>query len=189
MFGFEDYGADRPDYQPATHGQAYTNLKELLRKHRRGKRVSLAHQEMVGRGGSQTERLQEGHPCHVQTRNQDSPETDQENGHRDPWDIVRIAKDPFHLQASVESLRGSTGTTLSEPEQLVEGFRRQYPLQATTSDPGPVVVTSPRTFVRAKETTLTAIYQALVKMSNNSAPGLDATTRDYQRYPPRTGIA
>jgi len=95
------------------------------------------------------------------------------NGHRDLWDVVRIAKDPLHLQGIMSSLTGQ-GNTFTSQEEIVSALRRHYQVSnPVSSEISPIILSSPLPFRPAKASSLTAVYKTLSWTANTSTPGPD----------------
>ena len=50
----------------------------------------------------------------------------EENGDKDPWEIVKWAKDPWHLKASMGDLTDVNGVNLNTTKAKVEGIVRDH---------------------------------------------------------------
>ena len=48
----------------------------------------------------------------------------EESGDRNPWEVVRWAKDPFRLGERMRVLRDAEGTQLDSSQEKVDGFVR-----------------------------------------------------------------
>ena len=48
----------------------------------------------------------------------------EEHGHKDPWEIVRWAKDPWRLKTRMRNLKDREGRVLSSEKEKVEGLVR-----------------------------------------------------------------
>jgi len=55
-----------------------------------------------------------------------------ESGNRDPWEVVRIAKDLFTMRESLGEVKDADGAPIGSQQGLVEGFRKQNPISIDT---------------------------------------------------------
>ena len=46
----------------------------------------------------------------------------QENGRKDPWEVVRIVKDPFHIKTRLHSIKDGD-QVLTSQQDILEAFR------------------------------------------------------------------
>jgi len=185
---FTNYAEDPPPYNATIYGQAYSDLQNLLVAHQKTKRSSSHSKRWWDQ-----EVDQQLHPCRAEANSQDHKTQKkilnkliknkkracwrkflQENGHRDPWNVVWIAKDPLHTKARLHTLTDGN-KELSSPQEILQAFRNQHLLKdeypATT--PSPPVGLPQRAYLPASLSTVRNIQIALSRTSNNSAPGPD----------------
>ena len=94
-------------------------------------------------------------------------------GLRNPWEVVRWARDPWRVKDRMGRLRGSNGLWLSEDAEKVEGLVRDV-FGLLAGDPAPWVgeglaVDFPYSQVEVRGWVITS----LGRTKNGSAPGLD----------------
>jgi len=136
---FTEYTEDPPPYTSHTFGQAFQDLKDLVISHRLTKRASSNSKKCWDEEiNIQLNRCRKAKTTQ-DLKSQKKTLTKlirgkkrscwgkflQENGKKDPCDVVRIAKDPFHVKARLHSIKVGD-KTLTSQQDILEAFKRQH---------------------------------------------------------------
>ena len=99
-----------------------------------------------------------------------------EHGRKNPWEIVRLARNPFGREARMGDLRSTDGSINTTDEEKVQAFQDHNLIWSEANQQGPEGPTQDgpiRDLKPASEETKQAIRKALARASPNSAPGPD----------------
>jgi len=183
---FQEYAEDPPPFTPTTYGQGYTLLKTLFANNRISKRASsrskkwwdqeIDQQLFKCRRATQGEDLKSQkkalHKMIKRKKRECWSKFLQQNGHKDPWHIVRIAKDPFAMKARLNTIKEGEAS-LSSPSQILDAFKMQHLLTEGTPTPSQQPATSPIPYQQASPHIVKEVLRALARTKNNSSPGPD----------------
>ncbi|KAF8417934.1 hypothetical protein EV426DRAFT_681503 [Tirmania nivea] len=129
-----------PLYTPTHHGDAYNHLCEVARKLCKQKEatprskkwwdeelnVQLKRTKMAGRKGEGYEKARDDlHRMIKRKKKEGWGKFLEEHGHKDPWEVVRIAKDPFKCSPLMGDIMTEDGRILTtDQEKVREGQTR-----------------------------------------------------------------
>ena len=183
---FTEYAEDPPPYTSHTFGQAFQDLKDLVSQHHLTKTASSHSKKWWDEEiNVQLNRCRKArNPQEFKTQKKALTKLIrhkkrscwskflQENGKKDPWEVVRIAKDPFHMKARLQSINDK-GKILTSQQDILKAFRRQHFLSDRRLEGPDQPAPTHKPCRLPLPSTVRAILQALSKTSNNSTPGPD----------------
>ena len=88
---------------------------------------------------------------------------------RNPWEGVRIAKDPLGVRATMGDLIDKDLSPLSTTHEITDAFQRHHLI--TTGEEVPIVVSAPAPFRTVTGERIETVHNALTRRASNSSPG------------------